>query len=136
MVIGDDDRPSVSSRIGDRIDRGGPTIAGENEARIGLPRRGEAGGTEVVAVPQPVRNERNHIRTRLPQDTGEHRGRTLTVDVVVAVHEYALTAPDRLDDQRDCFREPVENGGICQGVEAGSQEALGPLRVGEAALDQ
>ena len=81
--------------------RGDAAIAGDDQPGADRPGEGEAGGTEVIAVAQPVGDEGVDVGARLPERAGEQRGGRLAVHVVVAVHQDGLAPGDGPGDRSD-----------------------------------
>ena len=73
-------------------------------------RRGQPGGTEVVAVAQPVGHERTTSAPRRPKRAGEQRRGALAVHVVVAVHQDGAAGPHGGGDGLDRLGHAGERG--------------------------
>jgi tetratricopeptide (TPR) repeat protein len=75
---------------------------------------GQAGGPEVVAVAEPVGDERRGLGAGEPERASEQRGGALAVHVVVAVHQDRHAAPHRAGDDLHGLVHPRERERIGQ----------------------
>ena len=96
----------------------------------------ESGGTEVVPVAKPVRHEREHIGPGDSQRPGQQGGRTLSVHVVVAMHQNPAAASNRSNDGRHGLCHSGERVGIGQVVQRRTQKAASGGFGAVASLDQ
>ncbi len=136
MVVGDDHLVSGRARPGHRVYRRDAAVAGDDEPRADLRRLGQAGGTEVVAIPEPMRHERVRDASRPAQGPREHGRGTLAIHVVVAVHEDGGPVADRLRHQLHCAPHSGPLEGIGEPLELRAQERLGAVGPVQPALDE
>ena len=94
-------------------------------------------GVEAVPVPYPLRHEMHDVAAEhLEGPADDDRGRD-AVDVVVAVDGDPLArARSAADSRSTATPMSVRQHGVVQVAEAGVQEAIGLVRIGEAAHDQ
>ena len=135
-MIGHHDTDAGCLGLAHRLHRGDAAIAGDDQRRPDRPGEGEAGGTEVVSVPQPMRDEAVDIGARFPERAGEERGGRLAVHVVIPVHQDGLTPRDRGGHGGHRGVEPGERPGIDQLLERGAEEAPRRVGAGVTALDR
>ena len=91
---------------------------------------------EVIAVAQPVRHKGMDGRAGAAQDTREHRGAALTVDVVVTVHQDRPAIAHGAHEDVQRLRHVGPGMRIGEALEIGTQERLGEPRLGQATLYQ
>src|SRR5438067_600343 len=125
-----------SSDLADHLHGGDTTVAGDDQPGAQTARLGEPGRPEVVAVAQPVRDERVDPAADAREHTGEQRRGTLAVHVVVAVDQDRGTRPDGGDDELDRPRHIGPGVWIGETLEVRAEERFGELGRGEPALHE
>ena len=95
MVVGHDHIDARGTGGSHGSDRGNPAIARDDQPRAHALRFPEARGTKVIAIADPMRHKRMHGAAGAAQNARQHRGGTLAVHVVVAVHQDRLLLADR-----------------------------------------
>ena len=136
MVVGDDDLDAGRPGGAYHLHRGDTTVAGDDQPGAQTARLGEPGRPEVVAVAQPVRDERVDPAADAREHTGEQRRGTLAVHVVVAVDQDRGTRPDGGDDELDRPRHIGPGVWIGETLEVRAEERFGELGRGEPALHE
>ncbi len=136
VVIGDDDanpaalaRATASTAV---MPQSQVTIRPAPSSR----RLGQAGRPEVVAVSHPMGDERVHHCPAEAERSGQHGGRALAVDIVVAMHQDRRAGGHRVDDDCDRFGHSGERQGIGERVERWPEEVAGGSGGGDVALQQ
>jgi hypothetical protein len=101
VVVGDDDIDAGFTQPGNRGDRGGATVAGDDELRSSLDGGIDSGIAQVVAVFDAARDERHRLAAELAHGPREKRRGADAIDVVIAMDENELFVPDRAREALD-----------------------------------
>ena len=101
VMIADDDVDAFVLQRAYGRDGARSAIAGDDDRGAGLARGTHAGVGEVVSVEQTARDERHDRATEGTKRARQQRGGGDAVDVVVAVHEDRLAAPNRAHQPLD-----------------------------------
>ena len=125
VVIGDHHADAGRPRVAHRVHRGDAAVAGDHQRRAEPLGRGQPGGSEVVAVPQPVGHEADDVGARGPKRAGEQRGGALAVHVVIAVDQDGAARPHSGRDGVHRLGDAGERHGVGQGGDVGPEEAAG-----------
>ena len=136
VVVGNHDLESCAPRQVYRAHRGDAAVAGQDQTRAGRLGRGHAHGAQIVAVPQPVREEGGHARTSLTERPGEQCRGALAVHVVIAVDQDADAGAHGTTHRIDRLRHAGEGHRVGQLIQSGAEEATGLIGRLHPAPDQ
>ena len=98
MVIGDHHVDAGLAGGLDGFDGGDAAVTGDHERGARPLGRLQSGGTEVVPVTKPVRHKGEHIGPGDSQGPSEQGGRTLSVHVVIPMHQNPAATSHRSND--------------------------------------
>ncbi len=136
VVVGDDDLDAGGARRAHGVHRGDAAVAGDDQPGAKTARLREPRGPEIVAVAQPVRNERVGPAADAREHAGEQRRGTLAVHVIVAVDQDRDSASHGGDDQLDRPRHVGPTVRVRKPLEVGAEKCLGALGRGEPTLHE
>jgi hypothetical protein len=105
VVIGYDDIDSGFARRIDRLHGRHAAIRRENETCTHLFSPHQASRPQVIAVPQPVRHETVHSRSKFSKTANQQGRRGHAIHIVIAVYEDSLFRLDRSLDAVDGDRQ-------------------------------
>lgn len=137
MVIGDDHVDAGGHELCDRGVRTCATVAGDHQACTGGLCGTDAGRSEIVAIGETIRDERDHMMgTQIPQDTRQQCGGGHPVHVIVTVHEDGFLGSHRFGDTGHGPFSIVQAPWAFDVLETRPQESLGGIHIGISAIDQ
>ena len=136
VVVGDDDLPALGAGRAHRVNGADAAVARDDQPRVQAAGLREPGGTEVISVPQAMGHEGVRVTARAPQHPRQERRRALPVHVVVPVHEDGCARAHGAGKQVYSRAHVGPATRVRQTLQVGTQEGLGDVRRGEAALHQ
>lgn len=136
MVVGDHDFEPLGAGLLDRPHRGDAAVAGEDQAGSCRSGGGDARGTEVVPVANPMGEKGDDAGPRGSERAGEERGGALAIDIVIAVNQNPGPRANRAGNGRHGFRHARKRQGVRQLLQRGPEESTRRLRGLEAPAHQ
>src|SRR5689334_15139629 len=100
-MVRHDDVDATGLQLVNGPERARATVAGHDDSCPCLTSRLHSGGTEIVAVGEPMRNEWNGAATHAANGARQQRGGADTVDVVVAMNENGFSGANSGDQSLD-----------------------------------